>query len=357
MSISKYQTKNSTRYRVNKMIDGERYSKSFPTLQEANDWLSLINHANTQTTLGKIAKAELTQIDELKIRAKTPTYFQVVQDYQSANLGLKCDHAQKQLDYFLDFWGNTPINVITRIMVENALDDIAERKSLAGPTINRYQAAISSLFKWAAQQRKYRELQLVNPTIGIVRRKESKGREVFLSKQQQADLLIASQNAGWIGLPVLLTLLLTTGARRNEIAKLKWENVDLKKGFVLLTNTKNGDDHKILISSETVKMLKAFKMQSPLSNWVFPIPNNPKKPMVNFDYYWKRAKEASDMPSNLRIHDLRHTTASTMLEDGFSLEDIKQTLNHKSVQMTNRYAHHAKIVSTVLKRDVNYLAG
>jgi len=357
MSVSQYKTKSSIRYRVHKMINGIRYSKSFTTHKEAEDWLNLICHYDSSNVLGKLAKAELNAITEEKIQSSTPTFKDVVRDYQQVDLGLKCDHGLKKLDYFFEFWADKSISSINRMMVENALDDLAVKRNLAGPTVNRYQASISSLYRWASQQRKYRELQLNNPTIGIVRRKESKGREVFLTKEQQSLLLHECKKSKWSGLYVLIALLLATGARRNEIAELKWENVNLKDGFIKLLDTKNGDDHVISINSTLITLLKTFKLESLLSAWVFPHIHNPRKPMVNFDHYWKVAKEASDMPNNLRVHDLRHTTASTMLADGFSLEDIKQTLNHKSVHMTNRYAHHAKVVNTVSKRDVSHLIG
>lgn len=355
MSIQKYQTKNGNRYRVNKMINGKRFSRSFKNQKDAQDWLSIINHSGEDSTLGKVAHVELHQLETSQTKIKTPDYSSVVKAYQSTNLGLKCDHALKQLNYFFPFWEKLPINSITRIMVENALDDLALERNLSGPTINRYQAAISSLFKWAAQQRKYRSLQLVNPTIGIVRRKESKGREVFLSKDQQHDLLNSCKNSKWKGLYPLITLLLATGARRNEIASLKWSNVNFSTAEIVFINTKNGEDHRIKINTSILNLLKGHKLAMPLSVWVFPHVNDPKKPMINFDHYWKAAKEESFMPEDLRIHDLRHTTASTMLADGFSLEEIKQTLNHKSVLMTNRYAHHAKLVDTVAKRNVDYL--
>jgi len=357
MSVSQYKTKSSIRYRVHKMINGIRYSKSFTTHKEAEDWLNLISHHDSSNVLGKLAQAELNAITEEKTESSTPTFKDVVRDYQQADLGLKCDHGLKKLDYFFEFWADEPISSINRMMVENALDDLAVKRNLAGPTVNRYQASISSLYRWASQQRKYRELQLNNPTIGIVRRKESKGREVFLTKDQQSFLLQECKNSKWKGLHVLIALLLATGARRNEIAELQWSSVDFVNGYVTFLDTKNGDDHKIAISSAIVHLLKTFKLESSLSAWVFPHIHNPRKPMVNFDHYWKVAKEASGMPDNLRIHDLRHTTASTMLADGFSLEDIKQTLNHKSVHMTNRYAHHAKVVNTISQRDVSHLFG
>lgn len=103
-------------------------------------------------------------------------------------------------------------------------------------------------------------------------------------------------------------------------------------------------------------MLKEWKLSQPMSHWVLQHRNDPRKPMVNFDCYWQTAKKTAQMPAGLRVHDLRHSVASDMLADGFSLEDIKQTLNLKSVMMANRYAHAHNIKRTVTKCNTDHLA-
>ncbi len=355
MGISK--TKNAT-FKSEKMISGIRYYKTCPTKELAQDWLDLLTHHNKQTTLGKLAREELSQIDSMRMRESIPSFSVVCKDYRIhfKDTGLKDEKPLYQLNAFVNIFGDWPITDVDRIMVENALDDIQEIKDLAPPTVNRYQSAISSVFKWAASQRKYREYQLVNPTRDIVRRKESAGREIYLTKDEQARLLSEARKSKWDGLYLYLYLLLLTGARRGEVIELRWENVDLQQGIIVFRNTKNKSDHTISLAASVIRMLKEWRLSLPVTQWVFPYIHDPRRAFLNFDNYWHKCRDNSDMPNNLRIHDLRHTAASTMLQDGYSLEDIKQTLNHKSTLMTNRYAHHAKIVNTVASRDFSHVS-
>jgi integrase len=348
-------TKSGT-FKAEKMISGSRYYKTFSSQELAQDWLELLKHHNKETTLGKLAREELSQIDSMRMRESIPSFSNVCKDYRIhfKETGLKDEKPLYQLNAFVNIFGDWPITDVDRIMVENALDDIQELKKLAPPTVNRYQSAISSVFKWAASQRKYREYQLVNPTRDIVRRRESAGREVYLTKDEQARLLVEAKKSKWDGLHLYLYLLLLTGARRGEVITLRWENIDLGKGGLIFKDTKNKSDHSMALSLNVIKILKEWKLSLPLTQWVFPYIHDPRRPFINFDNYWHKCRDNADMPSGLRIHDLRHTAASTMLQDGYSLEDIKQTLNHKSTLMTNRYAHHAKVVGTVASRDFSH---
>ena len=84
------------------------------------------------------------------------------------------------------------------------------------------------------------------------------------------------------------------------------------------------------------------------------MPNNPRTAFKNFDKYWYQARNDAGISTDVRIHDLRHTAASTMLGEGFSLEQIKQTLNHSSITMTQRYAHDADKCETLTKRELSW---
>lgn len=344
--------KNANSFRAEKVICGEKFSKNFPSKQEAQDWLDLIFHHNKDTAIGKAARAELEEIRSNREKKAIPTLTQAIEDYELHfhELNLKDDKPIIQLKRMVEFIGDVAITEVSRLMVENALDDIAQARSLSKPSVNRYQSAISGLFKWLASQRRYREYQLVNPTIGIIRKKESAGREVYLTLEQQTELLKACKSSRWRGLYPLVYLLLLTGARRNEVAALRWSQIDLQGGVISFHNTKNGNDHALKISDEAMNVIHEWKLIQPLSNWVFPNPSDPRRYFRNFDNYWQQAKVLSNMPKDLRIHDLRHSAATQMLQEGRSLEEIKQTLNHKSMSMTIRYAHHQKVITTVSNR-------
>lgn len=359
-TITTRKTKNAYSFIAQKQYKNQRYSQTFNTKSEAEEWLDDLAYLGATDTNGnptrkaKAAQIIIDEIDLKRARNQTPTLKTCLNIFSS-----ECDipSAQKYVKQLNCFDGllNKHVNEITRLMFEMELDKVQEQRNLSDGTRNRYQAAFSSLFKFLARHKDFKQYSLVNPTKDVPRGKEGKGRMLFLEKDQQVQLLQACKESDWNGLYLLVYMLLLTGSRRNEIARLRWENVDLKEGIITLVKTKNGTDHAVKLPQSAIKMLKEWKLSQPVSHWVFQHRTDPRTPMVNFDAYWKQAKEAANMPAGLRVHDLRHTTASTMLQDGYSLEDIKATLNHKSVMMTNRYAHALNIKDTVANRNIDFL--
>lgn len=64
-------TKSGT-FKAEKMISGVRYYKTFSSKELAQDWLDLLMHHNKETTLGKLAREELYQIDSMRMRESIP---------------------------------------------------------------------------------------------------------------------------------------------------------------------------------------------------------------------------------------------------------------------------------------------
>lgn len=359
MSIQTIQLKNSVRFVATKRWQGERFTKRFTTVTDAKEWLDDLSYLGATDTEGnptRKAKAAYDLIKDLiyeREQSRTPTLQDCIRLFSKESDIASAPRYIFQLERFTGLL-KKPINDIKRLDFEMELDRIQDKFDLKSPTRNRYQAAFSSLFKFLASHKDFKKYSLVNPTTGAIRGKESKGRMLFLDQQQQLDLLSACKSSSWSGLYPLIYLLLLTGSRRNEIARLRWENIDLSEGLITLVKTKNGSDHSVKLPSEAIRLLKEWRLTLPLSNWVFPHHSNPRVPFENFDSHWQKAKQQANMPDGLRIHDLRHTTASTMLLEGYSLEDIKGQLNHKSVMMTNRYAH-ALAVKDISKKRGSFL--
>ncbi|WP_019896257.1 tyrosine-type recombinase/integrase [Hydrogenovibrio halophilus] len=360
-TITPVKVKNGTRFNAQKQYKGVRYSQRFQTREDAQEWLDDLAYLGATDSNGnptrkaKAAQLIIDEIDQQRERNTTPTLKECINLFSSQSDLKSAFEYVKQLNRFLGLL-DKPVNEIGRLDFELELDRIQEDRGMTDSTRNRYQAAFSSLFKWLARHKDFKQYQLINPTIHTPRGKEGAGCMLFLSKDEQVRLLEACKASKWDGLYLLVYLLLLTGSRRNEIAQLRWENVDLSEGILYLVKTKNGSDHAVKLPKQATALLKEWKISQPLSNWVFQHRRDPRRAMVNFNGYWEKAKSAANLPAELRVHDLRHTTASTMLADGYSLEQIKETLNHKSVMMTNRYAHALGIKETVASRDTDFLS-
>ena len=134
-----------------------------------------------------------------------------------------------------------------------------------------------------------------------------------------------------------IRLLLYTGCRLNEIMTLKWEYVDLEAAILHLPDSKTGAK-KVYLGKPAVKLLE----EAPLivgNPWVIP-GALPGARLTDLQPFWQRVRAKAGL-EGVRIHDLRHTFASTAVAAGHSLPIIGRLLGHTQVQRTARYAHLA----------------
>ena len=73
------------------------------------------------------------------------------------------------------------------------------------------------------------------------------------------------------------------------------------------------------------------------SHYLFPNPST-GEPFQQIFYSWDKARKASHIDS-VRMHDLRHSFASAMVNSGMTLYDVKEILGHSNIRTTERYAH------------------
>jgi integrase len=169
--------------------------------------------------------------------------------------------------------------------------------------------------------------------------------------------------------PIVITAL-NTGMRRGEIFHLKWDNVDLQHGFILLSKTKNGERREIPINDtlrETLNGLprrfaeveKDGKKEKVLVPYVFHDP----KTLRHYTDLKRSFASALKLVgiTDFHFHDLRHTFASQLVMAGVDLVAVKELLGHKDIKMTLRYAHLApahkrkavKVLDTLLNASPN----
>jgi integrase len=135
----------------------------------------------------------------------------------------------------------------------------------------------------------------------------------------------------------ILNLLLLTGCRLNEIASLTWAEVDLQAGFINLKTSKTGERVVYLSSPALDALAKTPRKDG--SAFVFPAIRGDGHHQGT-QKAWQAIRATAKL-EDVRIHDLRHTYASTALAGGTSLEVIAKLLGHSEVRTTARYAHFA----------------
>lgn len=200
-------------------------------------------------------------------------------------------------------------------------------------TVVRYLASLSHALSVAVRDWEWIQ---ENPVLKISKPKISNERTRFLSDEERTKLMRACQESESKGLYPVVILALSTGMRRGEILNLKWGDVDLDRGAILLQTTKNGERRFVPVVGIALDLKSRHTGQS-INTLIFPAPHSPPKP-IDIRSAWETALKKAGI-SNFRFHDLRHTAASYLAMNQASLLEIGTLLGHKTVQMTKRYAH------------------
>ncbi len=203
----------------------------------------------------------------------------------------------------------------------------AKRKAEVSPaTVNRELACLKTMFSKAVEWGKL----TANPVKAVKKFKENNVQERILNGAEARRLL---ECAG-PGIRPVLIVALNTGMRRNEILSLKWHDVNFIKGFILIEDSKSGKSRKVPMNATVFETLKSLSRSS---EYVFFNPET-KDHVKDIKTGFRAACRRAEI-KGLRLHDLRHTAASKMIEAGVDLVTVSKILGHSSIQMTMRYAH------------------
>ena len=179
----------------------------------------------------------------------------------------------------------------------------------------------------------------MNPCRSIAKHPERR-RERFLTDKEFTRLGQTLDEVGTRGgatAPAVaaIRLLMLTGCRKNEILKLRWEDVALEENELRLPDAKTGA-RVVPLSPRAVKLLAELPRIEG-NPWVI----HGKRPgthMTELDDAWQTVRARAGL-SDVRLHDLRHSFASRALALGESLPMIGKLLGHAQVETTARYAH------------------
>jgi integrase len=202
---------------------------------------------------------------------------------------------------------------------------------------NRVVALLHAMFERAIK-RGWRPDQS-NPARGIERTRES-GRHRYLSDSELPRLLAALDAHRDQRAANLIRLLLYTGARRGEALKARWSEFDLTVGRWTKpdSHTKQRQIHTIPLNRPALELLTLMRVEARTDAfYVFPNDDGSGH-LVEMKNAWATICRHAGI-EGLRLHDLRHSFASLLLNRGTSLEVIGGLLGHTQSSTTQRYAH------------------
>ncbi len=230
--------------------------------------------------------------------------------------------------HLLPRFGHKKLSDITTREIQSCVGEIA--KSLTPATSNRVLSLISRMLKlatvWGLIER--------NPCVGITKSREARVKERYLTNEEIGRLFRAMDADKNQTVVAALKLLLLTGLRKNEVLKARWDQFD-ERGLLHLPLTKAGKPRTVTLSQEAMKLLHSLPSRG-VSEWIFP--GRFSGPVDNVDKCFRRLLIQAGV-SRMRVHDLRHTHASILANNGVSLYTIQTCLGHSSPNMTVRYSH------------------
>ena len=163
---------------------------------------------------------------------------------------------------------------------------------------------------------------------------ENNRRLRYLSKEECQALINACDRH----LRPIVIIALNTGMRKSEVLSLKWDNVDLNHGFILLEVTKNGKRREIPINDTARETICGLTRRLD-AHYLFDDPKT-GKPFKDVKRSFVSACRRAGI-KDFTFHSLRHTFASHLVMAGVDLTTVKELLGHKTIAMTMRYDHLA----------------
>jgi len=309
-SIQVLTRQSGKRYRVQFMKNGKRIGKVFLRKKEAELYI-----------------AQLTVNDQLADNLTdnvltSQTINQAIKEYLKQYTG-KCSSMKQRLNFWSSEYGDIPIGKFNRTHIKQAMSAL-NRDGYAPATLNRFKAAISAVFTYLSDEYEIN----TNPARQVKQQKEDNARCRYLSDDERIVLLEVVRKSYWDKLYLLVLLAITTGARRGDLIKLKWTDINFIAQTASVEVTKNGEPRVLPLTNDVITELSKFREIG--GGFIFNHPSKLNDYFRNFDCHWRKALNEAQI-DNFKFHDLRHTAASYLAMANIQIGQIADILGHKKL--------------------------
>jgi integrase len=334
--------------------------------------------ALAQTTLARVAMGS-DPADDKKRRKDCPTLQVVVDEYYipHAKLTKKSWETDESLFrcHILPKLGRKSLSAITTSDIEGMMHSMRESgkagepkgraktkpspsaQGYAAATCNRISMLLRYLFNLVIEKWKIPGLSK-NPAAAVKLFPVNNIRQVFLTREEVGALVKAGapkpgqQNEQTLSIVMFLVL---TGVRKANALQAKWSEIDEARGLWNIPMTKSGKPQCLQLSNEVLKLLKGLSSRGK-SEYLFPNPRT-REPFVSIYSSWNSMRTAAGL-QKVRMHDLRHTFASFLINGGASLFVVQRALGHSNPNVTMRYTHLSDLTQrTAIQNAATSLSG
>ena len=243
------------------------------------------------------------------------------------------DDLHRLLTWWTTHYGAERIMQLSVLKLREARDKL-RHGGKAPATVNRHLSALRSCWNWGRSSGLVAQDRLWPSRLMLT---EPKGRTRYLTDDELKALLKAAESESHV-IAVAIKVSLATGLRKSELLRLTWADVDLDKQRVTVLETKNGETRAVYLPKAAMEALRTLKRASVVGSMVFTLPNGDSLDKNLLEYHWRAIRTTAAL-RDFRWHDLRHSCASWLAQQGASLIEIGSVLGHKSPVVTQRYAH------------------
>lgn len=336
-------------YKVEVRLAGHRaVTKTFKRRDDAKSW-------------ARDLESKLSKGEHADSEAERRTLADACDQYIKTHPDIASDHA-RIVNWWKDTHGRRTLAKVTSPWLTEIRDDLAAGSYKVGPkdkqterkrkpgTVNRHITYLRTVLSYCV------EIGWMSRSPAVKKLHEEK-RVRFLSDDELTALTAALVECNERVMLPFTYCALSSGARAGELLDLEWKDVDLAKGVATIHTSKSGEGRKLYFRGKALELLKDYnKVRNIKSPGVFLL--NSGAPLTH-PVYGKLFREALAKANitNFRFHDLRHTAASYLAQNGATLLEIQQVLGHKTPTMTARYAHlvesHVEsVVDRVMKKKL-----
>jgi integrase len=223
----------------------------------------------------------------------------------------------------LPAWRGRTVHDIQRRDIRELVESVAKDRPVMA---NRALAHLSKFFNWLCEQ----DIIAASPCAGVKPPTAERARDRVLSDEELRLVWRAADKLGGTFSP-LVKMLALTGQRRDEVARMRWEELDLDARLWTLppARTKNNQPHEVPLSKAALVVLQNVPR---IASSPFVLTTNGGGSPASGYSKNKRRLDAllpADMPP-WRLHDLRRSCASGLARLGINLPVIEKVLNHSS---------------------------
>ncbi|WP_066273218.1 tyrosine-type recombinase/integrase [Hydrogenophaga palleronii] len=276
-------------------------------------------------------------MDERRALRTVPTLAEFIRDTYMPHIRVHRRNIQSTVSlirlHVLPRFGACRLDEITPKMISEAHEQM-KLKGYAPAMANRLPVLFSIMFNLAHRMKVQGATS--NPAKSVQLLQVNNMKERFLTAEEVQRLRGVLEACPYAQMRVIVPLLLMLGCRKRELLEARWEHVDLERRVWHIPMSKSGRARNIPLSSSAIEVFRS------LERWEgcpYVVPNPATlRPWGNLHHQWDAIRKRAGL-DGVRIHDLRHSFASNLVNSGRSIYEVGKLLGHSQVKTTQRYAH------------------